>query len=203
LWDLTRQRTDLVRERVRALNGLEKILEDAAIKTSLVLSKTLSMSSRAMIEALISGERDAIVLAALAIGKARARSPIFVRRWWATSTTTTLSSPVRPCVTAAGPPPWQETGPGRGHAQECDQHLAHAQQEHRLPRPRTEHRATSCAPAHAERPRPCRPPSSCTTSKPPATQDENGSVRMGRVAIQVDRDVSNVQVLGRSVVFAA
>lgn len=73
LRDLTRQRTNLVRERTRALNRLEKILEDAGIKTSLVLTKTLSMSSRAMIEALISGERDPQVLADLAIGKARAK----------------------------------------------------------------------------------------------------------------------------------
>jgi transposase len=73
LRDLTRQRTNLVRERARALNQLEKVLEDAGIKTSLVLAKTLSMSSRAMIEALIAGERDAATLANLAIGKARAK----------------------------------------------------------------------------------------------------------------------------------
>ncbi|MFF4258738.1 IS110 family transposase [Streptomyces sp. NPDC001663] len=73
LRDLTRQRTNLVRERSRALNRLEKVLEDAGIKTSLVLTKTLSMSSRAMIEALIAGERDPAVLADLAIGKARSK----------------------------------------------------------------------------------------------------------------------------------
>ncbi|WP_405563694.1 IS110 family transposase [Streptomyces phaeochromogenes] len=73
LRDLTRQRTSLVRERSRALNRLEKVLEDAGIKTSLVLTKTLSMSSRAMIEALIAGERDPVVLADLAIGKARSK----------------------------------------------------------------------------------------------------------------------------------
>jgi transposase len=73
LRDLTRQRTNLVRERSRALNRLEKVLEDAGIKTSLVLTKTLSMSSRAMIEALIAGERDPVVLADLAIGKARSK----------------------------------------------------------------------------------------------------------------------------------
>jgi transposase len=73
LRDLTRQRTNLIRERARTLNRLEKVLEDAGIKTTLVLAKTLSMSSRAMIEALIVGERDAAVLANLAIGKARAK----------------------------------------------------------------------------------------------------------------------------------
>ncbi|SEF17753.1 Transposase [Streptomyces sp. Ag109_O5-10] len=73
LRDLTRQRTSLVRERSRALNRLEKVLEDAGIKTSLVLTKTLSMSSRAMFEALIAGERDPVVLADLAVGKARSK----------------------------------------------------------------------------------------------------------------------------------
>ena len=73
LRDLTRQRTNLVRERSRALNRLEKVLEDAGIKTALVLTKTLSMSSRAMIEALVAGERDPVVLADLAIGKARSK----------------------------------------------------------------------------------------------------------------------------------
>lgn len=73
LRDLTRQRTNLGQQRVQALNRLEKVLEDAGIKTSLILSRTLSLSSRAMIEALIAGERDPIVLADLAIGKARAK----------------------------------------------------------------------------------------------------------------------------------
>lgn len=73
LRDLTRQRTSLVRERSRALNRLEKVLEDAGIKTSLVLAKTLSMSSCAMIEALIAGERDPVVPADVAVGKARSK----------------------------------------------------------------------------------------------------------------------------------
>jgi len=73
LRDLTRQRSNLVAERSRALNRLEKVLQDAGIKTSVVLSKTLSKSSRAMIEALIAGERDPEVLADLARGRARAK----------------------------------------------------------------------------------------------------------------------------------
>lgn len=73
LRDLTRQRANLVTERSRALNRLEKILEDAGIKTSVVLTKTLSMSSRHMIEALIRGERDPEVLAELALGRARSK----------------------------------------------------------------------------------------------------------------------------------
>jgi transposase len=73
LRDLTRQRANLVVERARAVNRLEKVLEDAGIKTSVVLSKTLSVSSRAMIEALIAGERDPEVLAELALGRARSK----------------------------------------------------------------------------------------------------------------------------------
>ncbi len=73
LRDLTRQRANLVRERIRALNQLEKVLEDAGIKVSLVLSKTLTQSGRLMIEALIDGERDPYTLAEPALGKARAK----------------------------------------------------------------------------------------------------------------------------------
>jgi transposase len=75
LRDLTRQRTNLVTERARAVNRLDKTLEDAGIKTSAVLSKTLSVSSRAMIEALIGGERDPQLLADLARTRARAKIP--------------------------------------------------------------------------------------------------------------------------------
>ena len=71
LRDLTRTRANLTRERVRALNRLETILEDAGIKLTVVLSRTMTMSGRAMIEALIDGERDPDVLADLALGKAR------------------------------------------------------------------------------------------------------------------------------------
>jgi transposase len=71
LRDLTRARANLTRERVRALNRLETVLEDAGIKVSAVLSRTLTMSGRLMIEALIAGERDPAALADLALGKAR------------------------------------------------------------------------------------------------------------------------------------
>jgi transposase len=71
LRDLTRQRVNLVRERVRALHRLESVLEDAGIKMSTVMSRTLTMSGRLMIEALVAGERDPSTLADLALGKAR------------------------------------------------------------------------------------------------------------------------------------
>jgi transposase len=71
LRDLTRARANLTRERVRALNRLESVLEDAGIKVSAVLSRTLTMSGRLMIEALIAGQRSPTALADLALGKAR------------------------------------------------------------------------------------------------------------------------------------
>lgn len=73
LRDLTRQRTNAIRERTRVHNRVESILEDAGVKTSLVLSKTLGKSNRRMLEALIDGERDVEVLADLALGRARAK----------------------------------------------------------------------------------------------------------------------------------
>jgi transposase len=71
LRDLTRARANLTRERARALNRLETVLEDAGIKVSAVLSRTLTMSGRRMLEALIAGERNPTALADLALGKAR------------------------------------------------------------------------------------------------------------------------------------
>jgi transposase len=58
LRDLTRYRTALLRERTREVQRLEKVLEDAGIKLSAVASHVWSASTRAMIEALIAGERD-------------------------------------------------------------------------------------------------------------------------------------------------
>jgi transposase len=69
----TRLRTELVEERSRHKQRLEKLLEDALIKLSSVATDQLGVSSRAMIEALIAGERDPKVLAGLARGKLKAR----------------------------------------------------------------------------------------------------------------------------------
>jgi transposase len=73
LRDYTRLRTDLVQERTRHWARLEKLLEDALIKVSAVASKIDTLSVRAMIEALIGGERSPRVLADLAIGKMKAK----------------------------------------------------------------------------------------------------------------------------------
>ena len=51
------------------MQRVDKVLEDASIKLGSVASKTLGKSGRLMIDALINGERDPVVLADLAIGK--------------------------------------------------------------------------------------------------------------------------------------
>ncbi|MDF2711287.1 MAG: hypothetical protein K0R62_6939 [Nonomuraea muscovyensis] len=74
LRDLTRYRRALVQDRARELQRSEKLLEDAQIKIGSVLSDLHSQSGRAMMEALIAGERDVTVMAQMA--KARARNKI-------------------------------------------------------------------------------------------------------------------------------
>src|SRR5438105_270095 len=75
LRDLTRYRKSLIRERGRAANRLQKVLEDANIKLSSVASDILGVSGRAMIEALIAGQGDPEALAELARGRLRAKLP--------------------------------------------------------------------------------------------------------------------------------
>ena len=66
LRDLTRYRVDLVGERGREKNRVEKLLEDAGIMLSVVASDIFGVSGRAMMTALIAGERDPLILAQLA-----------------------------------------------------------------------------------------------------------------------------------------
>jgi transposase len=73
LREYTRLRADLVRDRTRQWARLEKLLERALIKVSSVASTLDTQSVRAMIEALIAGQRNPRVLADLSIGRMRAR----------------------------------------------------------------------------------------------------------------------------------
>jgi transposase len=73
LRDYTRLRIDLTQERARHWQRLEKLLEDALIKVSSVASKLDTLSVRAMVEALIAGQRDPKVLAGLAKGRMRSK----------------------------------------------------------------------------------------------------------------------------------
>jgi transposase len=63
---LTRLRAVLVAESSRHRQRIEKILEDALIKVSAVLSDLFGQSGRAMLEALVAGERSPAILAGLA-----------------------------------------------------------------------------------------------------------------------------------------
>ncbi|HWR47542.1 MAG TPA: IS110 family transposase [Pseudonocardiaceae bacterium] len=71
--DLARARFDLVEDRTRVKQRIEKLLEDALIKISSVLTDIHGVSGRAMIEALIAGKRSPTTLAELAKGRARTR----------------------------------------------------------------------------------------------------------------------------------
>jgi transposase len=66
LRDLTRYRVDLVAAAGAERNRAEKLLEDAQIKLTVVASDPFGVSGRAMMAALIAGERDPKALAQLA-----------------------------------------------------------------------------------------------------------------------------------------
>jgi transposase len=66
LRDLTRLRKAQINERIRAIQRLEKVLQDAGIKLTSVASQTYSKSARAMLEALLAGVTEPEQLAALA-----------------------------------------------------------------------------------------------------------------------------------------
>jgi transposase len=76
---VTRYRKRLIQARTAETQRVEKTLEDAVVKLGAVASKTLTKSGRAMIDALIAGQRDPAVLADLAMGRLRAKTPDLVR----------------------------------------------------------------------------------------------------------------------------
>lgn len=69
LRDLTRLRSVFIGERSRNRQRIEKVLEDAQIKLSSVATNLFGVSGRAMLEALIDGERSPQALAGLARGR--------------------------------------------------------------------------------------------------------------------------------------
>jgi transposase len=73
LRDVTRYRVDLVAARTAEKQRVEKLLEDAQIKLSVVASDIFGVSGRAMLAALIAGERDPKRLAQLARARMRAK----------------------------------------------------------------------------------------------------------------------------------
>jgi transposase len=75
LRDLTRQRTQLIREKAAVANRIQKVLEDANIKLGSVASNVLGVSGREMIEAVIRGEYDPVKVAELARRRLRKKIP--------------------------------------------------------------------------------------------------------------------------------
>ncbi|MCA1704364.1 MAG: IS110 family transposase, partial [Actinobacteria bacterium] len=73
LRDVTRYRIDLVGARTAEKNRVEKLLEDACIKLSVVASDIFGVSGRDMMATLIAGERDPKRLAQLARGRMRTK----------------------------------------------------------------------------------------------------------------------------------
>ena len=75
LRDLTRYRKRLVQAHTAECQRVQKTLEDAGIKLDSVASHVLGVSGRAMLKALVAGERDPQVLAELAKGRLRVKIP--------------------------------------------------------------------------------------------------------------------------------
>jgi transposase len=75
LRQLTRYRKTQIAERQREANRLHKALEDTNIKLDCVASDLLGVSGRAMLDALVHGTTDPVVLADLAKGKLRKKIP--------------------------------------------------------------------------------------------------------------------------------
>lgn len=73
LRDLTRYRWDLVAVRTAERQRVEKLLEDAQIKLSAVVSDIFGVSGMDMLHALLEGEREPRVLAHLARGRMRGK----------------------------------------------------------------------------------------------------------------------------------
>jgi transposase len=75
LRDLTRYRKKLIQERTREVQRIQKLLEDAGIKLHSVATDVVGKSGRAMLEALMAGERDPDVLAEMAKTRMRPKIP--------------------------------------------------------------------------------------------------------------------------------
>jgi transposase len=75
LRDVTRYRIDLIGVRTAEKQRVEKLLEDACIKVSVVASDIFGVSGQAMMAALVAGERNPKALAQLARASLRRKIP--------------------------------------------------------------------------------------------------------------------------------
>lgn len=78
LRDLTRDRTALLALRAKVLLRIQDVLEEAGIKLASVASDITGVSSRAILSAMIAGERDPDQLADLARGRLKTPRPALV-----------------------------------------------------------------------------------------------------------------------------
>jgi transposase len=79
LRDVTRYRVQQVQDRAQEVNRLCKVLEDAGLKLTSVVTDVMGASGRAMLRALVEGTTDPTVLADLARGKLRQKLPLLQR----------------------------------------------------------------------------------------------------------------------------
>ncbi len=70
LRDLTRTRTTLTQERTRLINRVHKVLEDANLKLSSVLTDIMGQTGHHILGAIVRGEEDPTVLADMALRRA-------------------------------------------------------------------------------------------------------------------------------------
>jgi transposase len=71
LQELVRYRKGLIQQRAQIINRIQKVLEGANIKLGSVARDVVGVSGRAMLEAMVAGEGDAVALAGLARGRLR------------------------------------------------------------------------------------------------------------------------------------
>lgn len=79
LREITRYRRQLCEERGREVQRLQKLLEDANVKLSAVVSNTTGVTARMILDALCNGERDPVVLAGMAQRKLKAKKDLLAR----------------------------------------------------------------------------------------------------------------------------
>ena len=75
LRDLTRYRKRLIQTHTAEVQRIQKTLEDAGIKLDSVAADVVGVSGRAMLAALVAGQRDPKMLAELARGRLRNKLP--------------------------------------------------------------------------------------------------------------------------------
>lgn len=73
LRDLTRHRSNFVRERATLVNRVQKTLESANIKLASVATDVMGVSGRAILAAVLSGQSDGVTLAEMAKGRLRTK----------------------------------------------------------------------------------------------------------------------------------